>query len=125
MIRQYGAQRCCGGDNPLRIGTIPIGAIFYLQDDTWWRDRYRGRPICREPWIVEGFLNGIMAASRRSPEDGRWLDLCISGRSDMALIRSLRSNRRRRILVRSLVLHEEEGLRADDGTYPTLVTRAA
>jgi hypothetical protein len=53
MIRQYYAQRCRAGDNPLRIGVIPSGAIFYIQDNGWWRDRYRGAPICRHPWNVE------------------------------------------------------------------------
>lgn len=32
MIRQYGAQRCQGGDNPLRVGVIAVGSLFYLQD---------------------------------------------------------------------------------------------
>lgn len=120
MIRQYYAQRCRGGYNPLRIGVIPCGAIFYIQSDSWWRDRYRGRPICREPWIVEAFLNGTIAAGRRNHDTGFWESVYISGRSDMAVIRSLRSNRRREILVRALILHEDEGLRADDGGYPTL-----
>jgi hypothetical protein len=53
MIRQYYAQRCRAGDNPLRIGVIPSGAIFYIQDHGWWRDRYRGAPICRHPWNVD------------------------------------------------------------------------
>jgi hypothetical protein len=120
MIRQYYAQRCRGGYNPLRIGVIPCGAIFYIQGDSWWRDRYRGRPICREPWIVEAFLNGTVGAGRRNRDTGLWESVYISGRSDMAVIRSLRSNRRREILVRTLILHEDEGLRADDEIYPTL-----
>jgi hypothetical protein len=119
VIRQYFAQRCRGGDNPLRVGVIPCGAIFYLQGDSWWRDRYRGRPICREPWIVESFLNGTVGAGRRNPDSGFWEDVYISGRSDMAVIRSLRSNRRRDIAVRTLILHEDAGLRADEGSYPT------
>jgi len=32
MIRQYGAQHCQGGDNPLRVGVVAAGSIFYLQD---------------------------------------------------------------------------------------------
>ncbi|HEX3984484.1 MAG TPA: hypothetical protein VHX12_12375 [Acidisoma sp.] len=120
MIRQYYAQRCRGGYNPLRIGVIPRGAIFYIQSDSWWRDRYRGRPICREPWIVEAFLNGTIGAGRRNRDTGFWESVYISGRSDMAVICSLRSNRRREILVQTLILHEDLGLRADDGRYPTL-----
>jgi hypothetical protein len=85
MIRQYYAQRCRGGYNPLRLGVIPCGAIFYIQSDCWWRDRYRGRPICREPWIVEAFLNGTIGAGRRNSDTGFWESVYISGRSDMAI----------------------------------------
>ena len=120
MIRQYYAQRCRGGCNPLRVGVIPAGAIFYIQDDGWWRDRYRGRPVCREPWIVEAFLNGTVGAGRRNAETGLWKDVHVAGRSDMALVRSLRTGRRRQIAVRVLILHEDEGLRRDEGTYPDL-----
>ena len=28
MMRQYFAQRSMGGDNPLRVGVIAIGAIY-------------------------------------------------------------------------------------------------
>lgn len=120
MIRQYFAQRCRGGDNPLRVGVIPIGAIFYLQPDWWWRDRFRGNTICRNPVIVEGFLNGILAAARRNPETGRWEDRFLAGRSDTAVVRSLRDGSRAVVAVRSLILHEEHGLRADPMTYPDL-----
>ena len=43
MIRQYGVQRCRGGNNPLRVDVIPVGAIVYIHDESWWRDRYRGK----------------------------------------------------------------------------------
>lgn len=120
MIRQYYAQRCRGGCNPLRVGVIPAGAIFYIQDDGWWRDRYRGRPVCRESWIVEAFLNGTVGAGRRNAKTGRWEDVYVAGRSDMALVRSLRTGRRRQIAVRVLILHEDEGRRRDEGAYPDL-----
>ena len=114
MIRQYYAQRCRGGDNPLRVGVIPVGAIFYVQEDCWWRDRFRGRPVCREPWIVEAFLNGTIGAGRRNRETGLWESVFIAGRSDTAVIRSLRTGRRRPIAVRVLILHEDEGLQRDE-----------
>lgn len=120
MIRQYYAQRCRGGDNPLRVGVVPAGAIFYIQADHWWRDRFRGRPVCREPWIVESFLNGIIAAAHRDPATGQWRDVYASRRSDMAVIRSLRTGRCRQIQVRMLILHEDEGLRRDEASYPDL-----
>jgi hypothetical protein len=120
MMRQYFAQRCRGGDNPLRVGIIPHGAIFYLQVSSWWRDRYRGAPTCRTPWIVEAFLNGTLAAARRNSDTGRWEDLYVTGRSDMAIVRSLRDGIRRTVAVRTLILHEDEGLRRDAPTYPDL-----
>jgi hypothetical protein len=102
MIRQYYAQRRRGGYSPLRIGVIPCGVIFYIQSDNWWRDRYRGRPICREPWIVEAFLNGTIGAGRCNSDTGLWESVYISKHSDMAVVRSLRSNRRRRFRAFSL-----------------------
>jgi hypothetical protein len=120
VIRQYYAQRARGGSNPLRVGVIPAGAIFYIQDDAWWRDRFRGRPVCREPWIVECFLNGEIAAARRDPATGLWFNVFVARRLDMAVIRSLRTNRRQTIAIRILILHEDEGLRHDPATYPSL-----
>lgn len=120
MIRQYYPQRRRGGDNPLGVGVIPTSAIFYLQCERWWRERFRGMPICRDPWIVESFSNGVLCEARRDPSTGRWLDLYVSGRSDMATVRSLRDGRRREVAVRILVLHEDEGLRRDPATYPSL-----
>lgn len=38
-----------GGYNPLRVGVIPVGAIFYAQDDGWWRGRDHDKPVCRAP----------------------------------------------------------------------------
>ena len=75
MIRLYHAHRRQGGRNPLGIGVVPAGAMFYLQADCWWRDRYRGKPVCQDPWIVEGFLKGTLAAARRNPLTGRWEDI--------------------------------------------------
>jgi len=49
MIRQYYAQRARGGHNPLRVGVIPVGAILYLQNELWWRDRFGGCAVCRGP----------------------------------------------------------------------------
>jgi len=120
MIRQYGAGRRQGGHNPLGVGVIPAGAIFYLQDESWWRDRYRGKALCRDPWIVEAFLNGVMHAARRNRHTGAWEDVYLSGRSDMAVMRSLRDGRRCRVAVRKLILHEEHGLTKGLVGYPTL-----
>ena len=120
MIRQYHAQRRRGGPNPLGVGVIPAGAIFYLQDEGWWRDRCRGAPICRNPWIVEAFLNGTIGAARRNRQTGLWEDVYAAGRSEMALVRSLRDGRRRQVAVRTLILHEEHGLSVGPCSYPDL-----
>jgi hypothetical protein len=121
MIRQYGAQRSRGGDNPLRVGIIAVGSIYYLQDEGFFRDRYGGRAVCRTPWIVEAFLNGTMGAARRHSETGLWEDVYLSGRSDMALVRSLRDRRRvQQVAVRTLSLHDELGLWKQPTLYPTL-----
>ena len=120
MIRQYFAHTRRGGCNPLGVGVIPVGAIFYIQDEGWWRDRFRGAPICRNPWIVEAFLNGTLAAARRDAKTGLWQDRHLAGRSDTALVRSLRDGRRYRIAVRVLILHEEHGLAAQPCAYPAL-----
>lgn len=120
MMRQYYAARRQGGDNPLGVGVISLGSIYYLQDDDYWRDRFRGRPICRVPWIVEGFLNGVVAAARRNDRTGLWEDRYVSGRSDMAIVRSLRDGRRRQIAVHILILHDDQGLCCEPNEYPSL-----
>ena len=121
MIRQYGAQRSQGGDNPLRVGVVAAGSIFYLQDEAFFRDRHGGTAVCRTPWIVEAFLNGTMGAARRNRDTGRWEDVFLSGRSDMALVRSLRDRRQlRQVAVRTLILHDDLGLTKGTTAYPTL-----
>ncbi len=60
-----------------------------------------------------------MGASRCNRETGHWESTYIAGRSDMALLRSLRDGRRSRVAVQTLILHEDEGLRLDSCTYST------
>jgi hypothetical protein len=120
MIRQYYAQRRRGGDNPKGVGVIAVGSIYYLQNDSYWRDRFRGMPVSRNPWIVLAFLNGVVAASRRSVATGKWEDVFVSGRSDVALVRSLRDGRIRKIAVRTLILHDDLGMCKQAIKYPSL-----
>ena len=121
MIRQYYAQRARGADNPLRVGTVAAGEIFYLQDEHFFRDRYGGTAVCCTPWQVLGFLNGTMGAARRNRDTGLWEDAYRSGRSDMALVRSLRDARIvRQVAVRTLVLHDDLGLAKQPTRYSTL-----
>ncbi len=121
MIRQYGAQRCRGGHNPLRVSIIAVGGIYYIQDESFFHDRYRGRAVCRTPWQIEAFLNGTCGAARRNRDTGRWESAYRSGRSDTALVRSLRDRRQvRRISVNLLAVHEDLGLWRDLPRYPSL-----
>lgn len=136
MMRQYYAQRCRGGDNPLRVGVIAVGSAYYVQDEAFFRDRYGPRPVCRTPsrsdppageaakrpqGVVEAFLNGACGAARRNRVTGMWEDAYRSRRSDTALVRSLRDRRQvRRVPVRLLVLHDDLGLWKEPTSCPTL-----
>jgi len=119
-MRQYGAQRRRGGDNPLGVGVIAVGSLYYLQDETYFRDRYGGRAICRNPWQVQSVSNGMLHASRRNRDTGLWESTYWSGRSDLAVVRSLRDGRQRTVAVRLLQLHDELGLTKGITRYPTL-----
>jgi hypothetical protein len=117
MIRQYRAHRRRGGVNPLGVGKIATGSIYYLQDRGVFHERFGGQAICRNPRIVEGFLNGTCAAARRNGDTGLWEDVTISGRSDTAVVRSLRDGRQRTVTVRVLELHDDLCLTMQPTTY--------
>ena len=120
MIRQYGGQRRRGGANPLGVGVIAAGSIYYLQDRAFFASRFGGRAMCRDPWIVEGFLNGIIGAGRRNRDTGFWENVTVSGRSDTAVVRSLRDGHRTTVSVHLLQLHDDLSLTKQATTYPTL-----
>ena len=121
-MRQYRAQRCRGGGyNPLGVGVIAVGSIFYLQDREFFDSRYGPTASCRTPWQLEAFLNGICGASRCNPETGLWESTYRSGRSDFALVRSLRDRRQvRQVSVHVLILHDDLGMWKQPTLYPTL-----
>ena len=88
MMRQYYAHRCPGGgDNPLRVGVIAVGTICYLQEPFYFDNNYGGRAVCRNPFIVEAFLDGTCGAAQRNRETGLWEEAYRSGRSNFALVR--------------------------------------
>jgi len=121
MLRQYHAPRFRGGDNPLRVGVIAAGSIYYLQNEAFFRDRTGGRAICRTPWLVEAFLNGTAGAARRNRDTGLWDSVHRAGRSDMGRVRSLRDRRIvREIAVRTLIVHDDLGLWQQPTAYPSL-----
>jgi hypothetical protein len=105
----------------LRVGVIAVGSIYYLQDQGFFHDRYGGRAVCRTPWIVEAFLNGTIAAARRNRGTGQWEDVYTIGRSDVALVRSLRDRSRvQEVAVRTLIVHDDLCLWKEPTQYPTL-----
>lgn len=120
MMRQYKAQRRMGGHNPLGVGVVAVGSIFYLQDRAYFDSRFGGTAVCRTPWQVQAYLNGMLHAARRNRDTGLWEDKHVSGRSDLAVVRSLRDGRQRTVAVRLLQLHEERGLTKGFAAYPTL-----
>jgi len=119
-MRQYGAQRRMGGHSPLGVGVIAVGSIFYLQDRAYFDSRFGGTTICKIPWQVQAFLNGVLHAARRNRDTGQWEDKHVGGRSDLAVVRSLRDGRQRTAAVRLLLLHDEQGLTMGTAAYPTL-----
>ena len=120
MIRQYFAQRFQGGTNPLRVGVVATGSIFYLQDKGFFCDDHGGPAICRTPWIVEAFLNGRCCAARRDPVTGvGWTPFSAAGRTwpwfaRCATVAASRS------AVRILQLHDDLGLSKEPTRYPSL-----
>jgi hypothetical protein len=106
MFRHCKASRC-------RIDLLPAGSWIF-------HDRFGGRAVCRNPRIVKAFLNGTFAAARRKRGTGHWEDAAISGRSDMAVIGSLRDGRRTTVTVRFLELHDDLGLTKQPTIYPSL-----
>lgn len=120
MLRHYYAQWRRGGVNPLGVGVIALGSIYYIQDAGYSRARFVAPPVRRNPWSVEAFLNGELQAARRDPQSGRWPSIADDNRTDSALVRSLRDGRRRTIAIRVLELYEDKGFGVPDNPYPTL-----
>jgi len=120
MIRQYYAQTRQGGNNPLGVGTIATGSIYYLQDDGYFRDRWGPTPVFRKPWIVEAFHNDTMGASRVNRETGKYESTYVH-RQHLATVRSLRDRRRVKLVtIHFLKVHEDLYLHKGENKYPSL-----
>ena len=75
----------------LRIGTIPVGTIVYIQDGVRPLRGITPPVVCREPWIVEAWLPGDY-----SQWDGaarQFKTVKVAG-GHLAIVRSLRDRRR-------------------------------
>jgi hypothetical protein len=109
MIRQYGAQRF-KPSYPLvpngkpgsaqlfstdprekRIGTILVGTIVYIQDGVRPLSGFTRPIVCREPWIVEAWLNREHSKWDAATQSFR--TVWVSG-GHLAKVRSLRDSRR-------------------------------
>jgi hypothetical protein len=89
MLHQYRSQRfrwLTLGGRSVRVGTIPVGTIAYIQDGMRPIGGVRQPLVCRNPWIVE------------------------SWQGHLATVRSLRDGRRRQVADWILLLCEERGL---------------
>ena len=110
MNRQYYTSPFQGGDNPLRVGTIALGAIYHMPLGDFIGPR--------EPWIVEAFLNGQYHAARRDPLTGKWQSMFVSGRSDRAQLRNLATGKRMVLATHWLVSNARQF--GDENSYPNL-----
>ena len=95
MFRQYGAQRftisrSIGLANK-HIGTIPVGAIVYIQEGMRPLSGLSRPIVCREPWIVEAWLPRDY--SKWDSDLKQFRTVRISG-GHLAQVRSLRDCRR-------------------------------
>jgi hypothetical protein len=95
MFHQYGAQRFTSPCSPAlanrHVGTIPVGTILYIQDSVKPLTGLTRPIVCREPWIVEGWLPPDY--SKWDPDLRRFRTVRISG-GHLAQVRSLRDRRR-------------------------------
>lgn len=95
MFHQYGAQRFTISRSPRfadkHIGTIPVGAIVYIQDGVRPLSGLSRPVVCREPWIVEAWLPRDY--SQWDSELKQFRTVRING-GHLAQVRSLRDRRR-------------------------------
>ena len=95
MIRQYGAHRftlvCPPTVVHRHVGTIRVGTIVYIQDGVKSLSGLTRPIVCREPWIVEGWLPRDY--SKWDADLRRFRTVRISG-GHLAQVRSLRDRRR-------------------------------
>jgi hypothetical protein len=99
MEFQYHSQRF-RNRNGRRVGTVPVGAIVYIQDGVSPM-RFPDRTVMREPWQVEAWIP--RETTVRDPKTGQHsLKRCAGGH--LAVARSLSDRRKTRIVADWLLL---------------------
>ena len=103
MIRQYYAHRFrrSSGPRDRRVGTIDVGTILYIQDGISPLRGFTRQIVCREPWIVEGWIP--REDSKWNPQSGTFHTVRISG-GHLAQVRSLRDRRRVQLVADWILL---------------------
>jgi hypothetical protein len=103
MIRQYCAQRSrpSSGFRDRRVGTIDVGTILYIQDGINPLRGFTRQIVCREPWIVEGWIP--REYSKWDPQNRTFQTVRISG-GHLAQVRSLRDRRRVQLVADWILL---------------------
>ena len=118
MFHQYGAQRftlsCPHSLAHSRVGTISVGTIVYIQDGVSPLSGLTRPIICREPWIVEGWLP--REYSKWDTNLRRFRTVRMSG-GHLAQVRSLRDRRRAKQVADWILLQSiDAGLEKE--SYP-------
>lgn len=88
--RIQGAQQSSTAPRVMRIGTIPVGTIVYIQDGVRPLRGLTQPVICRDPWIVEAWLP--CDYSKWNAATRTFTSVRIAG-GHLAIVRSLRSGR--------------------------------
>ena len=104
MQHQFNAQRFRWWHGK-RIGTIPVGAIIYVQDGVRSLAGLTRPIVRRTPWIVEAWLNRDYSLNSA----GRWKTVKMAG-GHSAVIRSLRDGRRQEVADWLLLACVDAGL---------------
>jgi len=100
MLHQFGAQRFRVrhvNGRAVRVGTIDVGTIIYIQDGMRPLGGLRDRPVCRNPWMVECWHNRECLGS-------------ILAGGHLATVRSLRDGRRQQVADWILLRCDDLGL---------------
>lgn len=90
MIRQYNPQRFVfaalragNREKTVRVGTIPVGTIVYIDG--------RRTGVYRAPWIVMAWLPREIGAA--AVVNGKYVNRMMAGGGHLAMVKSLRDGR--------------------------------